>query len=443
MIDGPSAVMVYLRAGWSLGNVPDRYIFPGAGGDQLVGRFVTLLPPNKPEFASLPPHFTSEGLNVLQRIGFSRLVPGYQYIPAPFKRVIPYLIAALLHHETWLKEKFKESHPLWRSPFFTLNMQERAQLKPHVVSGCFDNPVTLMQATGIPGYITMCQELASVKNDLKNQNAELMSMFKEHNQLMIKLFDEQPEKLREYLVKHFTGLGDRSATHDDIRLAVADLKSYIDSRLPPPGSQGSTSSASSANADTQSRSIVDDGVANNVWDTDGSVKQMQHFWGGQFRYYCCDISCTSAIHRIAEVRSPHTFEFNNMPLKQAFQLWYLGNEDTCTGPYRRIAGNHTVAAHKTNTFRKDLSSAKRAINELHKIALEQHVSKNTSVPNAAATFRITKDNWSEVFDAAFEVLERLIYANGGNKEDRKSQLTVNAFCNQLSKHGRNNNGTTL
>jgi hypothetical protein len=39
-----SAVCVYLRAGWSLGNVQDRYIFAGAGGDQTVGReFVVCL----------------------------------------------------------------------------------------------------------------------------------------------------------------------------------------------------------------------------------------------------------------------------------------------------------------------------------------------------------------------------------------------------------------
>ena len=36
MINGPSTVQVFLRAGWSLGNVQDRYLFAGAGGDQLI-----------------------------------------------------------------------------------------------------------------------------------------------------------------------------------------------------------------------------------------------------------------------------------------------------------------------------------------------------------------------------------------------------------------------
>ena len=35
---GPTSVSVYLRAGWSLGNVKDRYIHEGQGADQLCGR---------------------------------------------------------------------------------------------------------------------------------------------------------------------------------------------------------------------------------------------------------------------------------------------------------------------------------------------------------------------------------------------------------------------
>ena len=35
MPGGPSPVSVFLRAGWSLGNVKDRYIFEGEGADQV------------------------------------------------------------------------------------------------------------------------------------------------------------------------------------------------------------------------------------------------------------------------------------------------------------------------------------------------------------------------------------------------------------------------
>ncbi|KAF0737562.1 hypothetical protein Ae201684_006717 [Aphanomyces euteiches] len=52
---GPQAVSVWLRAGWSLGNVQNRYIFAVPGGDQQCGRAAADM--NTTEFATLPPHF--------------------------------------------------------------------------------------------------------------------------------------------------------------------------------------------------------------------------------------------------------------------------------------------------------------------------------------------------------------------------------------------------
>ena len=54
---GPTAINIWLRAGWSLGPVQSRYIFEGAGGDQFVGRAATGISLSDPAFANLPPHF--------------------------------------------------------------------------------------------------------------------------------------------------------------------------------------------------------------------------------------------------------------------------------------------------------------------------------------------------------------------------------------------------
>lgn len=72
-----SAVQVYLRAGWSLGNVQDRYIFSGAAGDQVVGRAVCGLPINDSNFAVLPPHFSNDDLTfIANQIGWNNIVEG-------------------------------------------------------------------------------------------------------------------------------------------------------------------------------------------------------------------------------------------------------------------------------------------------------------------------------------------------------------------------------
>jgi hypothetical protein len=75
-LNGPSAIQVYLRAGWTIGNVQDRYIFGGAGGDQITGRLVCGLDFNSEDFAILPPHFTREDEMLMGNLGWENIVEG-------------------------------------------------------------------------------------------------------------------------------------------------------------------------------------------------------------------------------------------------------------------------------------------------------------------------------------------------------------------------------
>jgi hypothetical protein len=126
-----------------------------------------------------------------------------------------------------------------------------------------------------------------------------------------------------------------------------------------------------------------------------------------------------------------------MSLKQAFALWYLGNERTCTGPYRLIGEKHRPASTTNmDRYRKDVSNARRAMKKLYSIALEQYIAQNPTRPNPASSFRITKDNWCAIYDNAFEALQNEIYSNASSKDDRTSQVTVNSVCNQLGKYER-------
>jgi hypothetical protein len=75
---GPTAIAVYLRAGWSLG-VQNRYIKPlmqGDGGDQVVGRAATGLSLLDPNFAILPPHFSANAKSLLTEDIWLQILPG-------------------------------------------------------------------------------------------------------------------------------------------------------------------------------------------------------------------------------------------------------------------------------------------------------------------------------------------------------------------------------
>ena len=53
----PPSAALQLRAGWTLPGVQGTYLRSEAAGDMYVGRTVSGLPSDKPEFAILPPNF--------------------------------------------------------------------------------------------------------------------------------------------------------------------------------------------------------------------------------------------------------------------------------------------------------------------------------------------------------------------------------------------------
>lgn len=60
-ICGPSIVSIFLRAGWSLGQVQDRYKTFSDGGEQFCGRVSCGLDLTSEQFSVLPPHFGQAG----------------------------------------------------------------------------------------------------------------------------------------------------------------------------------------------------------------------------------------------------------------------------------------------------------------------------------------------------------------------------------------------
>lgn len=170
MINGPSTVQVFLRAGWSLGNVQDRYLFAGAGGDQLTGRVLSGLPFNDSSFASLPPHFEPEGT---QMISWDSIHPLYPRLPDTFKQALPHLLASICYHESWLRESLAADHPLFSTRLFASGIV--ATLKPHVVTGSTRCPLTGLDATGIPPHLAMANELTAVVNHTQQLKEALLS----------------------------------------------------------------------------------------------------------------------------------------------------------------------------------------------------------------------------------------------------------------------------
>lgn len=95
-LGGPSIIAIFLRAGWSLGEVQDRYIGFTEGGDQLCGRVAAGLDISAgAAFAVLPPAFKPN--DQLTEELWETIAPGYTNSQDPSK---------LLCHIFWLPWSF-------------------------------------------------------------------------------------------------------------------------------------------------------------------------------------------------------------------------------------------------------------------------------------------------------------------------------------------------
>jgi hypothetical protein len=215
MMNGPSTVQVFLRAGWSLGNVQDRYLFAGAGGDQLTGRVLSGLPFNDTAFASLPPHFDQEGLRL---ISWDSILPLHSRLPHTFKQALPYLLASICYHEEWLRSTLPAHHPLFSTHLFASGSVP--SLQRHLLTGCNRCPITGMMATGIPPHLVMSNGLTDVVKQTQLLKAELLSRCA-----------ELPAELTNAMLSKFSINGAIPLTVDDMRVmlnsVVAQMRAEI------------------------------------------------------------------------------------------------------------------------------------------------------------------------------------------------------------------------
>lgn len=217
---GPTAIAIYLRAGWSLGPVQSRYILEGEGGDQVCGRAATGLPLTDVTFANLPAHFISLD-NGISREEWDDILPGYEtYYPLNFRVVVPYLLASLVHHRPYLldMQRCNPQHPLFLQRVWTNGILERLQSK--VVTGCNRNPISKMFATGVPPHLVLA-------NRIFEMQGELVVM----KETIIGKLDALPEALKQCMLQNFQVNGTIPITHLQVVEMMAGLQSSIQSSI--------------------------------------------------------------------------------------------------------------------------------------------------------------------------------------------------------------------
>jgi hypothetical protein len=430
LVDGPSAIQVYLRAGWTLGNVPDRYIYAGAGGDQLVGRSIALLPLQEAAFATLGPHFTQEGLNKISEFGWNRLIPGYDNYPDCFKSVIRVLLANIVfHHDSFLVKTLASNHPLFQSHMFSNHRSFLLSLIPYVVTGLRRNSITDVSATGIPGNLAITAALESLQERIKELEISSKKIADEMEKTMREGLADIPRALRDMLKEEFDGLGPKVLTQDALDKALSKFAQSIQDRI---ATEVSQIRALHATAAAASATVV--GVGNGSTNLD-EIVTMQHCWGGKFRY-CCRNDCVHPQHKNNRSNPVHNFEFPVCSVKQLFRLWHCGNLTYQVGPYKKFVVQEHYDTLKElpamqPTKLKNVGKAAKVMKVLEAIIMEQYQESGGVIDN----FQIDKDNYDELFEKAFPVMYGVLYSNSKRGSNRKLEVAYTSLYNKLSSSG--------
>ena len=220
---GPTAISIYLRAGWSLGPVQSRYILEGEGGDQVCGRAASGLPLTEASFANLPPHFLRSDGESLSAEQWEDVLPGYStFYPLNFREVIPFLLASLVYHQPYLAQMqvTQPRHPLFLQRVWTNGTLLR--LKDAVGAGCSRHPISKMTATGVPPHLVLANKMVDMQRDMCDMK----------DQIIAKL-EQLPEAMKQSLLANFQINGTVPITRNEmqemISTSIDSLRGSIES----------------------------------------------------------------------------------------------------------------------------------------------------------------------------------------------------------------------
>lgn len=397
MVEGPNPVQVFLRAGWSLGNVPDRYLFAGKGGDQLVGRVVAGLPMTDDRFGTLPPHLPQSVLEEITEEMWLEMLPNYASYPNCFRCTLPFLLASIVHHDSWLRANLDSRHPLFNSRLYAAGLF--AKFNGKVLVGRVECPETGMVATGVPSHIMLAKSVRDLSKRIdalecghKRRHEEILTAFTD-------LKETLPKMLRTDLLENFEVNGALPLTQDDLSRQLdniaARLEESIEKRLSAVRTITAPEAAPSAGT---------------------PIATFTHWtWGG----------------RVMQM-VPEGFRMPECSVKDLWDLWHFGHVQNRIGPYKRLRAHNFVV--KTDTC--ELSKARAVVNEIHAQCIELNLiptpHENKVGDYVSACTLVDSD---ALFTKAYESLSAKIFKNV--EKHRIGELRFNYVYNLVRKYHKN------
>lgn len=312
----PPPASVHRRAGWTLGDASDKYVFQDPQGDRIVGRTLTGLAPHLPEFMTLPPHFQHDApssliLELLKKIyqpiidmvlyvkgedGALNPRSKYSEIRPVFFTLLRHLLASLIFHYQWLSETLPP-RSLFRLLFSVITVSDVAQLSPFVTT---DPAKGVMNVTGVSAVSYLFSDYSKLSKKMDLIDSKLDS-------LPVLVVSDMKASIEE-LMQATGNLTPNSVETILDRVLDRRIRELRGGDLQPSASPV-TSSSSSSTSSTPSLDQVSNGVP-------------LYCWGGKHS------------------RVPENFAFPRCNFRSAWSYWWTGisDEETPICPFRYFDG---------------------------------------------------------------------------------------------------------
>ena len=421
-------MQVYLRAGWSLGNVQDRYIIAGAGGDQLVGRAVSGLPVHDQKFTVLPPHFKSSDIEYLTSFGWENILEGYEHYPLNFRKIVPFLLASIIHHEEALRLHLSPDHLLWKQRIYNHKLPNQVIIANYLrgkvlirYGHCED---ANMHATGIPSHLAIAHEVHKLSLKVQAMEEANLNNYNELKEILRKEFTDIPNAVKDSILNNFQMNGVVPLNMNDLQRVIAQHHGSIMSEINSIVQQlNNNNNRGIANNDVtinhQHNEIIEDEL-----EAVNLIGCTYFVWGGK-------------MGRLV----PQNYQFpQSIDVKTLWDLWHYGvtiDANHSTYPLKRLQLKRHIEDVNRLENKTNITRASKLMSELHKIAEELQLieaNKNITTLN-----RTQSDN---IFNASYEKLLRNLYPPPSKGPKRKYETVYSTIVNKIYKPSRNNANDT-
>jgi hypothetical protein len=338
-----------------------------AGGDQLVGRVACGLPLDD-RMSILPPHFTLRGLEKIETRGWDNLVQGYENYGPKFASVLPLLLAAVVHHQDWLRLHLHKSHPLFSNRLFASGAAKA--LRKHIIFCSHRCEETGMAATGVLSYLAISHQVTVLKSSVEDLQNKSKRNCEEIIDKIEEISENVPKRTCQEVLNNFEVSGALPITRDQISSMFINFSENMLNEI-------HTLVAKQNQAD-----VNDNNNESQIDQRNSTTKFKTWHWKGKF-------------HMV-----PEGFRLPQGPPKQLWDLWWKGNNNDKIQPYRFLCkGDLACSGDVVN-----LTRIRKVIEKLISISIQQG--------NIESKGELAKMSYAEldhIFDAAFAALMGKLY----------------------------------